>query len=159
MRNPDTLEQARMIHETIQLLRTRIVRHRVRAMRARKSSCGQLTLSQLNAMSIIREREQITIKELAAALEVSAPSASAMVERLVEMGVVVRRQSEVDRREVRVSVSPGIIRELDLVERDFLESLAGLLERIGPDYARQWCRVYGRLHKILSEDKEGSLPA
>jgi len=51
-----------------------------------KAIFQELTSPQMTALMTVRERGQVTIKELAEGLGVSAPSASVMVDRLVEMG-------------------------------------------------------------------------
>jgi len=148
------LEQARTIYEAIRLLRNWIsARHVCRMARhGRKPPCLDLTTPQMNTLMAIRERGQVTIKELAAALHVSAPSASTMVDRLVDMGLLTRQQSRVDRRAVVVRIPPMIARSLERAEKEFLQSLTELLRRVGPEYATRWCDVYGRVRDVLKEE-------
>lgn len=148
------LEQARTIYDAIRLLRSWITARQVcrTAKRGQRSPCHELTAPQMNTLIAIRTRGQVTIKELANALHVSAPSASTMVDRLVEMGLLTREQSRVDRRAVVVRITPTVGRSLERAEKDFLQSLTELLRRVGPEYATKWCDVYGRVRDVLKDE-------
>jgi DNA-binding MarR family transcriptional regulator len=150
-------EKAETILETINLLRTRLTaRQSARISEMKGSPCQNLTLAQLNAVRTVRSRGEVTIKALAKALNVSAPSASTMVERLVEMGILEREQSSKDRREVLVRISRDVCEEIDAAEEDFLKSLTELMEQIGPEMSQNWFEVYACLGKTLraGEDQE-----
>jgi len=149
---PDqVLEQARKIHRVIQVLQSTMLRWYHEHVDGR-GMCEDLTLPQFRTLEMIRERGEVTIKELAQALQVSSPSASAMVERLVEMGLSVREQSHEDRRAVHVRLTQEGTKALALHEEIFLLGLATLMERVGPDCSRQWCQVYERIRKVLEEE-------
>jgi DNA-binding MarR family transcriptional regulator len=109
----------------------------------------ELTMPQAHTLKTIRQRGQVSIKALASAMQVSAPSASAMVDRLVELGAVTREHSRLDRREVVVRVTPEGERTVDLIEGFILQSIAQLLEAIGPRHAEMWCEVHTRIREVL----------
>lgn len=150
-----TQTQAREIYRTIRLLKDRLC-HKFQA-RAREASgtdpCGELTFVQSNVMMAIEERGELSIKELADTLHVSRPSASAMVDRLVEMGMLVREQSQLDRREVRVRLSPSGAVHFQEMERQILEYISALLIQLGPSCSTQWCEVYARIRDIIAMEK------
>jgi len=151
------LEQARSLYETIRLIRTRFFRrHTVSVAAEDGRKMADLTLPQMNALLVIRGRGRGTIKELAEALEVSAPSASAMVDRLVEEGVVSREQSRADRREVVVQLTPQGREAVEHMEQELLRAIVDLLEKIGPGYAAKWCEVYERIHEVLIADSNAN---
>ena len=155
----EVFEQAKLIRETVRVLRARIV---ARFHSLPKTSPGgavqahSLTVSQLNMLSVIRHQGGTTIKDLASELHVSAPSASAMVDRLVEMGAVTREQNPRDRREVMVSMSGEAAELIERIEEQILEGIAELLEKIGPGHARQWCDVYKRILEVIAKEKVGN---
>ena len=141
--------RAETINATINLLRMRLSNRHSRRGEAGGLPCQNLTLAQLNAVRAVRDRGEVTIKVLAKALNVSAPSASTMVDRLVEMGVLAREQSSRDRREVLVRISRNVSDEIDAIEEDFLKSLIELMEQIGPEMSQKWYEVYACLGKAL----------
>lgn len=154
----ETLEQARAILSTLRVLQLRITRTYGQKLRLAGENdtplCAELTLPQLNATKAIHERGEVSIKELSEMLYVSAPSASAMVDRLVDLGVLVREQSQEDRREVRVRVSASGKRSIQLHEEELLESIMDLLEKLSPQDACKWHEVYRRLREVVEEEPE-----
>ena len=148
----EVFEQAKLIRETVRVLRARIV---ARFHSLPKTSPGgavqahSLTVSQLNMLSVIRHQGGTTIKDLASELHVSAPSASAM-------GAVTREQNPRDRREVMVSMSGEAAELIERIEEQILEGIAELLEKIGPGHARQWCDVYKRILEVIAKEKVGN---
>lgn len=149
-------EQARELYRTVRMLKARLGREfqaRTRAQRA-GDACGGLTLVQGNVLLAIHERENLSLKELARILHVSRPSASAMVDRLLEMDLVVREQSTLDRREVRIRLSERGAHHFNDMERQILEYITELLVKLGPLYSAQWCDVYGQIREILRAEIE-----
>jgi DNA-binding MarR family transcriptional regulator len=149
------LNQARDLHKTLHMLKNHVLRrHAASGGSNNGSTCFDLTLPQANTLSTIRDARQMTVKEVAEATSVSAPSASAMIDRLVEMGLVVREHSQVDRREVFVRLSPDGTHAVDRMEEEILGYMTDLMERVGPSWTQKWCDVYRRLREVLSEDSE-----
>ena len=153
------LEAARFIFDTLRAIRLRLIpRHLTAALddngAPEDAPSHELTMPQFNALVAVRDRGQVTIKELALAQGVSASSASTMVDRLVEMLMVTRRQSDADRREVVVRLTPEGEQAICALESVFLHGIGELLERLGPEYAEKWVDVYARIREILDDDAE-----
>ena len=156
--HPEIREQAEIIRETVRVLRAQMIGrfHSLLGASSQTTDLAHsLTVSQLNMLSVIRHYDGTTIKEIANALGVSAPSASAMVDRLVEMGAVTREQNPLDRREVIVSMSREATEVTERIEEQILAGIAELIEKIGPDYARQWCCVYKEILDVIAEETAG----
>jgi len=145
------LEQAQFLFETIRLIQlAAFPRHHA-------SGCGgsetaDLTMPQVHALMTLASHEPLPLKDLAGILGVSPPSASAMVDRLVEGGYVLREQSRTDRRQVVLQVAPKGREARGRIRETILGSLSGLLDKIGPDYAAQWCAVHRRIREVLAEE-------
>jgi len=153
MQIEDDRAQAREIYKTVQLLKAKLAR-RYAALREDvvHSAFHELTMPQCNVLTVVRERGAVTIKELAEALQVSPPSASAMVDRLVDLGMVIREQSQVDRREVLVRTSPHGEKAIAGFEEEMLSTLGEILHQVGPETAQLWCEVYQRIRLVLEGD-------
>ncbi|HPO13546.1 MAG TPA: MarR family transcriptional regulator [Candidatus Hydrogenedentes bacterium] len=149
----DAWEQARAIQATAQLLRRHIDPH---LHRPGEGPGKDLSPQQLTALSVIKEKEPITIKALSEILMVSPPSASVMVDRLVEMGLLTRAQSRQDRREVQIRVSPDVYERLEQAEKRSLQSIVEVLTKIGPEYAVMWCDVSDKVRQVLAEKGSSS---
>ncbi len=86
----ETLEQARYIFSTGKLIQDRILRIHTGQLAAGSRDGGyeELSVSQLHLVRMIRDRGEATITQLAVLLDVSPPSASVMVDRLVDKGML-----------------------------------------------------------------------
>ncbi|SHF67934.1 DNA-binding transcriptional regulator, MarR family [Desulfacinum infernum DSM 9756] len=148
------LEQARFIFTTGKLIRDRI--NRIVAARQAQGGAlarfGDISVAQMHALFFIHNAGKMTIKELAETLSVSAPSASTMVDRLVEKGLVVREPDPEDRRRVHVRISPEAGRDMVHLEETILQAFVNLVEELGPETAREWCRILERVHSVLTDE-------
>lgn len=149
------LAQARIIQETIHLLRIRMTaRHAAFGGCSSEKSLGpEITNAQITAMMTVHRKGQVTVKELSELLRVTPASASVMVDRLTGLDLLVREQNPKDRREVLVRVSLKGTCEIESLERAWLNSIIELLEGLGPEDAQKWCDVYTHLRKLLTENK------
>ena len=160
MQREDTLEQARFIFTTGKMIRDRLTRIHACTIPAEghDEGCYELSMSQMHAVLMTRDRGQVTVSELAEILSVSPPSASAMVDRLVEKGVLTREHSREDRRKVVVRVSPEASKNIDNVEGRILLMFVELVDKIGSETARKWCDVLERVQEVLAGENGGSPP-
>lgn len=86
---------------------------------------------QMYLLIILRERGPQTVSELADLLAVSPPSASALLDRLEERGLVQRTRDAVDRRVVHVEVTEGgrnLLDEMAGVKRDHIQQLLSSMD-------------------------------
>lgn len=67
---------------------------------------GALTLTQAKAVSLLYHHGDQTVSEVATGLGISLPSASELIDRLVERGLVGRTQDAVDRRRFIIGLTP-----------------------------------------------------
>ena len=109
----------------------------------------ELSFPQIQTLKAICEKGQVSITELARLLDVSPPSASAMVDRLVEKGVLTRRRSPKDRRRVVVEATPEAVDMLTQVEDKILVTFVDLVEKIGPEATRKWCEALDRVERVI----------
>lgn len=145
-------EQARLLHKTVKRLQTRVILPNIRQVFPLDGEPCELTMTQVGTLMAVRDSGAASIKEIAEATRVSPPSASTMVDKLVEMGVLSREQSKADRREVLVRVTPEAERICEALEKGMLGSLEEILEAIGPEMAEQWCEVYARIQELFDAD-------
>ena len=157
MEEPDAevWQQAAAILKTIVALRHRIIaRHaEIASAVGRTLSCQSFTIPQMNMLMAVCDLGHATVKELAEALQVSPPSASTMVERLVELGMLTREQSQVDRREVDIRIAPDFEESVAGIRKQILQLVVELFEKIGPEYTRMWSEVFARIGEALEEEK------
>lgn len=91
---------------------------------------SDLTMQQVRVLGFVAKDPGLAGHELGERLGVSAPTASGLVERLVEKGVLARGDDSDDRRVRRLYVTPSghdLIRQMDsLLERAMLKVIASM---------------------------------
>lgn len=115
-----------------------------------------LSMAQYQVLLLLNRQKTMTISELAARLGVSVPSASAMVERLVDRGVLRRRQAEDDRRKVEVFLTQEALQKVSKIESIMIDSFLELVASVGEDTARKWCEVLQKVETCLPGDAENN---
>lgn len=149
--NDKRWEQARVIHATEHMLK----RHYFRGVLAdaHSASWPALTPAQMHMIMTVHLGGSMTLKQLTQALGVKAPAASAMVERLVELGLLTREENPTDRREVLVRVSAKEELIIHEMERRLLGTSVDLLTRLGPEYSSKWHDLCIRIQAVLAEEQ------
>jgi DNA-binding MarR family transcriptional regulator len=149
------LEQARYIFTRGKMIHDRVQRIVAEHIASGKGHRGfrDLSVAQLHVFMQVRHRGEVTIKELAEMLDVAPPSASSMVDRLVEKGILVREMSLEDRRKVTVGVSPGVMEDIEKTEEAVFSSFVDLVQKVGPETSRKWCEVLERVKSILEQEE------
>lgn len=152
MTNTVVKEQARYIFTTGKVIHDRILK--IQSNQLASDSCetfGELSVSQLHVVRLVRKHGALVMSELAELLGVSPPSASTMVDRLVDKGILSREHSTEDRRKVVVRISPEATQKIESVETSVLQLFEDLVEKLGPATTRQWCQVLEQINAVLSD--------
>ena len=154
MTDPKTLASARYIFTTGRRIHDRVQQITTAACMEEggDSRFGELSAPQMNLIMMIRVRETVSVTRLASLLNVSPPSASTMVDRLVERGLLTRTPSSEDRRKVVIRVSPEAIKEISRVEEKVLAAFVDLVQAVGPETTQKWCDVLERIKDVLENN-------
>jgi DNA-binding MarR family transcriptional regulator len=155
MTDQDVLNSARYIFTTGRMIHDRIMRISTGACMstAKNDRFGELSAPQMNMLMMIRVREAVSVTELAALLNVSPPSVSTMVDRLVERGLLTRTPCDKDRRKVEIRVTPGALKDIAQVEEMILGSFVELVDAVGPETTQKWCEVLQHIKGVLEKNQ------
>jgi DNA-binding MarR family transcriptional regulator len=96
-----------------------------------------LTIPQMVALHVLRERGPVTVGDVAGCTKLSPAATSHLVERLVQMGLVHRTEDAEDRRQKQVSVSPTGAALVERLMQNRLESLMKAMSIIQPETRRK----------------------
>jgi DNA-binding MarR family transcriptional regulator len=66
-----------------------------------------LSFTQMKALFLLQEADEMTVKDIAARLSMSLPAMSRSVDGLVQRGFVTRREHESDRRSKQIALLPA----------------------------------------------------
>ncbi len=152
----NTFEQAKYIASTIRLIQDRFFsRHHGKSMSEKeKFLLKDLSISQFHAIMMIRKRMKVSLKELAAMLQISPPSASAMVNRLVEKQILKRNQCRSDRRKIEISLTDEALGRHGKIEEAVFASFVDLIEKLGPDTTQKWCLVLEKVEAAFEQEED-----
>jgi DNA-binding MarR family transcriptional regulator len=118
----------------------------------RRSSTGwlrdcDLSIGQVHVLATLQENGAMTVGALAEALAIAAPSATGIVDRLVERGLVERVRSEADRRVVQVSLSEGGRRAVEQMHGLGKAQVRRVFAELGDDDLAEVVRLAGLLRR------------
>lgn len=155
MNNPKIVELAREVCTYGRILDTYFhgLLHKIMADMAVFHDIHGMSMAQCHMIRAVHDQGAMTIKELAESLAVSPPSASVMVDRLVEKGTLTRRQSRKDRRKVVVELSDYSSDFMEKANQAVLEVFTDLVQKLGEDHASNWVEILKRLSVIIDEIK------
>ena len=112
---------------------------------------GSLSLVHLHVLSILESDGPIAMKRLAEALDVSVASATGIVDRMTERGLVQRHSLESDRRVVLVEATDtgrAVFADLAAGRR---EHLTALLDRLSDDELDAFLTGLRAIHRARTE--------
>lgn len=156
MTDSQVLTRARYIFTTGRMIHDRIMRISTGACMhvAKDHPFRELSAPQMNMLLMIRVRESVSVTELAGLLSVSPPSVSAMVDRLVERGLLSRTPCSQDRRKVAIRLSAEAVADIARVEALILGAFVELATAVGPETTQQWCEVLKKVNAVLEKDRQ-----
>lgn len=107
-----------------------------------------LTLAQLKAVYLVAATGPIHMGALSVQLGTSASTTSELVERLVGLGLLERREAEGDRRQVVVGATPAALARIENLSELGRERMRELLARIA---SVDDLRAVGRAIEVLAD--------
>lgn len=108
-----------------------------------------LTLQQLKLLLLVHFHGEQNMRDLAGILNVSLPTISGAVDRLVERGLLTRREEPSDRRIRLVAISADGERQVNEIEEAGSRFGRDLLEVLDTDTLRHYARAHVQLAEAL----------
>jgi DNA-binding MarR family transcriptional regulator len=115
-----------------------------------------LTLNQLRILFRLYYRQSLTMGDIAAALGVSQPTATGVIDRLVDRGLVARTMDVEDRRRVVVILTDEGRERVDAMRGAGADMAWKALVRLKPDEQEALFDALGPLHELLAEERVGA---
>ena len=119
-----------------------------RVLRRRMMSANgkDIHMGQLHALAFIKAKNGITMKELAASMMVTSPSATSFIDRLATLGYVRRVADTTNRKLVRLAITPE---GLKVLKRKTAEKKKMFMELFTPLSVADQKSLLTILHKVL----------
>jgi DNA-binding MarR family transcriptional regulator len=118
--------------------------------RLRQEAVGEITPSQLSALTVVAKQGEVTLGELAAVERIAPPSMTRIAARLEEQGFVERRVDPTDRRVARLAASEAGLELLDTIRTRRDAYLASRLQEFSDDERRILEDVVPLLERLAS---------
>jgi len=115
----------------------------------RPTLCDELSGIQLKTAMQVSLHQPMSLSELSQKLGVSAPSASVMVERLVEKKVITRENDPKDRRRIQLRVHSRVEKDMKEMHERFHQAFDQLARKLGNETIDQWFAVMTQLDTLL----------
>ena len=109
-----------------------------------------LTMAQLVTLHMLEHGGTRSVSAIATCLRLSPAATSHLVNRLVGLKLVKRVEDPSDRRQKRVSITPGGRRLVERVQRERTRELAGVVARLSATVRNQFHFVLSRVVDELS---------
>jgi DNA-binding MarR family transcriptional regulator len=120
--------------------------------RLRQEASGEVTPSQLSALTVLAARGELTLGELAAIERIAPPSMTRIAARLEGHGLLERRSDSADRRIARVAVSKAGQALLDETRNRRDAYLSSRLAEFSDDDRRILEKAIPLLQRLASEE-------
>ena len=139
--------------ERVNFLLSQIMRHLFSAP-AKKIKMPEVTTGQLRLLRLLKHSDNCTMKELARLAGITMPTATGIVDRMVEGGLVVRVDDPDDRRVVRVKLTRrarGLIEKWRQLRGERIDSI---LTRLSKTDRARFVEAFETIHAVLDRKDE-----
>lgn len=113
---------------------------------------GTVNPQQMHALFVVSENDGLTMKELAGKLEITSPSATSLVNRLVRLKWVTRAADPKNRKLVRVRIAPEGTQFLKAKTEEVAGAMKNVLGLLNADDRHDFARILTNLHEALLRD-------
>jgi DNA-binding MarR family transcriptional regulator len=111
------------------------------------------TMLQYRTLLFLKHKNECTVGEMAEYLGLSKSSAAQLIDRLIKLNWIDRKNSEDDRRMVYISLTKTGEKELQELKRRNFERLKKILSLLPEKDLEDWLRIQSNLLKKLEEQK------
>jgi DNA-binding MarR family transcriptional regulator len=103
-----------------------------------KDPFGDLTSTQLQAFVKISKISPCALSDVAKTLKTSKSSASTLVERLVQKGILERKQNPENRRRVLITIHQQARKFQKKLDEEIFQEIEKIAQKIGPGNFKKW---------------------
>jgi DNA-binding MarR family transcriptional regulator len=111
----------------------------------------KITHTQMIILSFVKENEGISLKKLAGTMGITSSAATQQVNNLVRKGYLVREESNIDRRLVKIRLSGEMDKQIEICEAMFLEQLFTFFSGITDEELALYCELNSKIVKQIQQ--------
>ena len=113
-------------------------------------SAGKITLPQFWALDYLFCNSTATMSELSDFLKITRAATTGLVDRLLSQKLIVRRQDNIDRRLVHISLSPKGRTVIESIRGQKHKRLAQVFSMLSPSDRSEYLRILEQIVKIVN---------
>lgn len=118
-----------------------------------------ITMSQAKIVLLVVGARELHMAELVRRLGTSLSTVSGHVERLVEQGLVERRDDPADRRQVLVAATPSALELAERFDQINSRQLRLLMDRLAPEERGDVARAFAHLGRAIDDHLASGSPS
>ncbi|MCP3965357.1 MAG: MarR family transcriptional regulator [Lentisphaerae bacterium] len=111
-----------------------------------------LTGSQCYFVLKVYDLEPCSLTDIARKAKISKPSASAMVNKLVNKKILIRQENPECRREVVISTTPDTKKYIKQVDDEIIVLLDKIAGKMSPEEFEWWYKISLKINEIVTDD-------
>jgi DNA-binding MarR family transcriptional regulator len=104
-----------------------------------------ITHTQMFILSFIKQNKDVSLKKLAGTMGITSSAATQQVNNLVKKGYLVREESNVDRRMIKIHLSPKMDKQIEKIEAMFLDQLCDFFNVINDEELEIYYKLHSRI--------------
>jgi DNA-binding MarR family transcriptional regulator len=115
---------------------------------------AELSILQLKVAMQVHFNEPLSLSSLAEILDLSHPSASVLVDKLVEKKILNREPDPDDRRKIQLRVHPQARPSLEDIQKRLQLKFQRVAGKVGDENVERWYKVMRKISEILEEESK-----
>ncbi len=112
---------------------------------------SKITMMQFHAMSALEEKRDLTMTELSRNLLTSKQQMTPMIDKLVDHGFVERKNNEVDRRVVKITLSPSGKKFLEKQKMKMTDMLKNKIQSLSDEDLNSLYKAFLEIKRIINK--------
>lgn len=110
------------------------------------------TFLRIGTLHYISESKRPTMQEISKFLSITPPSATALIDGLIESGMITRVSDTSDRRMIRLEISPKGGKILEKTHKEMTERMRQVLEKLDSKDVDDLIRIMKKLKKVYEKN-------
>ena len=107
---------------------------------------GNVSFAQYCLLGFLAQQEHLTMSEIAQRMGHTTAAATGLVDRLENLGHVMRVHAQDDRRKILVKITATGSALVSKVKSDMIETILKLMEKLDPGEQKAWLQIYEKVH-------------
>src|SRR5437588_4650675 len=112
----------------------------------KKLAQGNVSFPQFFLLAYLDQKEVLTMSAIAQKMGHTTAAASGLVDRLENLGMVVRSVARDDRRKVMVCITPKGSTLVRRIRQEMVGNLMKIMQYLEPDEQKAWLQIYSKIY-------------